>query len=224
VKRLRGAILSGQLAPGEQLRENLLAESMGVSRGPVREALNRLEREGLVITRPNRSAFVARLSRQDLEEVYSLRNALERLAVQLVCRNATPADLDKLQNVINAMDVATGRVVTEQEAAELDLRFHDLLYQFSGHQRLNAQWAALRPQVQVLLLSRNVANPDFRESAVRGHQEILDAIRSRDETRAVEIVEAHLRFGYELVLRSYVQGAAEGSQPQSLALRRTIHR
>src|SRR6476469_10949085 len=89
VDRLRDAIFHGSFKPGEALREEQLAAMLDVSRGPVREALVQLEREGLVIVRRHRGATVARLSRRDLEEVYSLRLALERLAVQRAVRHAT---------------------------------------------------------------------------------------------------------------------------------------
>jgi len=202
-ERLREAILSGQLAPGQKLRENALAEAMDVSRGPIREALRRLEREGLVIRRHNRSAFVARLSRQDLDEVYSLRLALERLAMQLVIRNSPEEELAEMQVAIDTMAAYIERGITEQEAADLDMRFHDALYRASRHQRLQDSWATLRPQVHILLLSRNVADPDFRDQAVGGHQEILNAIRHGDEARATTIIEQHLQAGYDRVLHSY---------------------
>src|SRR5437773_3057464 len=87
--RLRDAIFQGSFKPGEPLREEQLAAMLDVSRGPVREALVQLEREGLVLVRRHRGATVARLSRGDLEEVYSLRLALERLAMQRAVRYAT---------------------------------------------------------------------------------------------------------------------------------------
>src|SRR5258706_8546887 len=97
VDQIREAIFRGQFAAGEQLRETMLADFFHVSRGPIREALTKLEREGLVMMRPNRTAIVARLTRQDFEEVYSLRLALERLAMRDAIRAATPADLDEMQ-------------------------------------------------------------------------------------------------------------------------------
>jgi DNA-binding GntR family transcriptional regulator len=175
---------------------------MGVSRGPVREALSQLEREGLVIRQRNRSAWVARLSRKDLDEIYSLRNALECLAVTYACRNITASDLDAMQAVVNTMASCVERGTTEQEAAELDLRFHDILYQASHHERLIALWSNLRSQFYLLLLNRNVANPDFAEKMSGGHQEILDAIRDRDVKRALSTIETHVRFAYETVLAS----------------------
>jgi DNA-binding GntR family transcriptional regulator len=101
--------------------------------------------------------------------------------------------------------------ITEQEAAELDLRFHDVLYRASQHQRLLSYWTTLRPQIHVFLLSRNVANPDFRDSVVRGHQQILEAIRARDLECAQSLIEGHLDFAYTRVIGSYSQdGNNEG--------------
>ena len=203
VVRLREAILHGGLAPGEVLRENQLAESLGVSRGPVREALNRLETEGLIIQRPGRRAVVARLSRKDLDEVFSVRLALERLAVQLACTTPSETGLEEMQAVVDQMARAMAGEATARLASELDLSFHDVLYHMSAHQRLIAFWTQLKPQVQVFLLSRNVAAPDFREFAVKGHQEILDALKARNEGRALDIIEKHLQVGYQRLLSSY---------------------
>lgn len=200
---LRKAILHGPLTPEEPLREAVLSELLGVSRGPVREALNCLAREGLVINRPNGRWFVARLSQQDAEEVFSLRQAIERLAIAYACRRASQADLDEMQAVVDEMAAATQRGATAQEAAEQDLRFHDLLYRASGHQRLLSFWTTLRPQIHIFLLSRNVASPDFSESAAKGHQTILDAIKDHDTIRAQAVLEEHLNFGYDRVLGSY---------------------
>jgi DNA-binding GntR family transcriptional regulator len=202
VERLRRAILSGQLAPGEPLRESQLAVLIGVSRGPIREALSQLKREGLVIGRNGRS-YVARLSNQDLEEVYSLRRALEQLAVEFACQNATEEHLAEMEAVVDDMSARVQDGINEQEAADLDLRFHDALYRASGHQRLLSYWTILRPLIQVFLLNRNVANPDFSESMVRGHQMILEAIRNRDEAQAQSLIEGHINFAYIRVVGSY---------------------
>ena len=134
-ERLRNAILNGQLEPEEPLREAALSELMGVSRGPVREALNHLEREGLVMVTPTGRTYVARLSRTDFDEVFSLRRALERLAIEYACQRATPEDIAAVQAVVDAMASAIDRGIDEKEAAELDLQFHDALYAAS---RLNA--------------------------------------------------------------------------------------
>jgi DNA-binding GntR family transcriptional regulator len=203
--RLRQAILSGQLAPGEELREPSLAQSMGVSRGPVREALKLLEREGLVIKETHKRAVVARLSRQDLEEINSLRTALERLAVQYACRQATPADLAEMEMLVNRMEECVQQGITQHEIADFDSRFHDALYRASHHQHLYALWETLRPQVTILLLSRFAAHADAGSQTVEAHRAILDSIRGQDEARALALTEGNLRATYEFVVQSYQQ-------------------
>lgn len=203
-ERLRSAILSGYFGPGERLPEEQLARTMGVSRGPVREALVKLEREGLIVIRRNRGAFVAQLSREDLDEVYTLRVAIERLAVERCVTNATEADLDELQDVVDKIAELLERGITEQEAARLDLEFHDIIYRSGRHRRLYDTWATLRPQIHVLLLNRNVAHEDFRDLVVSSHQEIVDAIRAHDLEAAVEITMSHLLGSYSRVRESHV--------------------
>src|SRR5262245_51310313 len=204
VVRLRKAILSGQFEPGERLGEQFLAETLAVSRGPIREALSQLEHEGLAIIRRNRGAFVARLSREDVDEVYSLRLTLERLAVQLAIKNATPADLGEMQATIDTMASYLERGLTEQEGAELDVRFHDILYRSTNHKRLYGFWKNLRPQIHIFLLSRAAADSDFRQYAVESHQAILDAIRAKDEARAIATLEDHIQGAYDRVVKSYL--------------------
>lgn len=202
-QRLRIAILNGKFGPGERLREEQLALTLGVSRGPIREALSQLEHEGLVVIRPNRGAFVARLSREDVDEVYSLRLAIERLALQRALVNAETQHLVAMQTTLDMMAIFIQRGITEQEAAELDVQFHDLIYKASGHHRLYECWANLRPQIHILLLSRNVADSNFRNVTITGHQAILDAIRNRDERLAMSVLEEHLHDAYERVIKSY---------------------
>jgi DNA-binding GntR family transcriptional regulator len=216
-QRLREAIVRGYFAPGQALREEQLAATLEVSRGPVREAFTQLEREGLVLVRPHRGATVARLSRTDVEEVYSLRLALERLAVQYFVRHAQPEDFSALQAVIQEMGKAWSRGITEQEAAELDIRFHDLMYRAARHERLYNCWSNLKSQIYVFLLTRNVANPDFREQAVKSHSEILDALAARDPKLAGQRIEEHLRAAYVRVMSSYVEKDGDQNEPLSLA-------
>lgn len=205
---IREAILSGRLAPGERLREELLAKTLRVSRGPVRAAIQQLEREGLVRVRRNYGTFVARLSRKDLEEVYSLRLAVERLAVQIACQSGDTARLVAMRSVVARMATQDPRQISPEDAAELDIQFHDGIYRATGHSRLIDVWSALRPQIHILLLTRNVVSSDFREGLAAGHQLILDAIEQRDEPLSVELIEAHLRASYDRVSRSYERYAA----------------
>ncbi len=217
--RLRTAIFSGHFGPGERMREEALASAMGVSRGPIREALAQLEREGLIVIKRNRGTFVARLSREDLDEVYTLRVAIERLAVQRACETAQPTEIAELDAIVQQMATALTSGCTEQEAAELDLRFHDVIYQAAHHRRLYECWTNLRPQIHIVLLSRNVAHPDFRllSVAVDSHQSIVDAIRTKHAVEAVRLIEDHLLGSYERTIIGY---GWELDEPKSELLKR----
>lgn len=189
VDRLREAILQGRFRPGERLREAELAAMLEVSRGPVREALARLENEGLVITRRNRGASVERLSKEDEEEVRSLGLAIERLAVQLAVRRATDEDFDGLRDEIERIRTPLGQRATVQEIADFEVRFHDLLYCAARHKRLLRFWSALRFQIHALLLSRTPDKLRSREGLIDRHTAILNALRSRNEQAAVAAIE-----------------------------------
>jgi DNA-binding GntR family transcriptional regulator len=202
--RLRAAILQGEFLPGDRLRETELAELLQVSRGPIREALADLAREGLVVLRPNRGAVVARLSRDDLDEVYSLRLALERLAVARAARLATDQDFEAMQAVLrefSALRVAAqAEPLSARILADADIRFHDTIYRAAHHRRLYGSWSTLRSQVYMLLLARDVATPGFDDMTFEGHRQIAHLIRTRQEERLQTIVEAHLRESYRRVL------------------------
>jgi DNA-binding GntR family transcriptional regulator len=203
-EQLRDAIFRGYFAPGERLSEEQLARSLGISRGPIREAFVRLEREGLISSQANRRTVVTRLSRRDLEEVYTIRLALERLAVQYAVHYAQPTDFAAMAANSKAFDEAIARGITEQEAATLDVGFHDLLYRASRHQHVIDAWSNIRSQVYLFLLSRNLANADFRERGiVHGHNEIVEALAKGDEKGAIRSIEGHLRAAYNYILQNY---------------------
>jgi DNA-binding GntR family transcriptional regulator len=201
-ERLKAAILSGHFAPGERLGEERLAARLQVSRGPIREALVQLERQGIVVIKRNKGAFVAQLTREDLDELYTLRRVIERLALQRAIELANERDLFNLQRLVDEIAAHHRLGITEQVAADLDLRFHDLIYQAARHRRLNETWQMMRPQIHILLLSRNVAHEDFRDMVVGSHQDIVDAIRNRDEAAGVAVLEDHLAGSYGRVLHS----------------------
>jgi DNA-binding GntR family transcriptional regulator len=204
VERLRQTILEGHVAPGEPLREEHLAAALDVSRGPVREALLQLEREGLVIRRPHRGAVVARLSRRDLEEVFSLRLALERLAFQWAARRATEGVVALMEEAVRIQARQLPGNVSRQSAAQLDLEFHDLVYEAARHERLHRFWSNLRPQVHIFLLSRDyVGTPDFADIMVRSHTLVIDVIRAGEPERAEKVAEDHVRTSYKRVVSSY---------------------
>jgi len=191
---VRREIVRGTFPPGFHLRESELANVLDVSRGPVREALARLEHEGLVVRRRHRGAVVVRLSRRDLDEVYDLRLMLDTLALKRADANATASDCAGMESALQNLATARSNDASVQIAAEVDLSFHDLIYEATRHGRLQRFWHELRTQVYIFLLSRKyVGTPEFQEVMVLGHQALLDAILSRNEAEAERVAGAHWR-------------------------------
>lgn len=206
--RIRDAIFNGEFAAGEHLREERLANELQVSRGPIRDALAALERDGLVVLTRHHGATVVELSREDLEEVYSLRTVLETLAARYAVKRATEADFERLTAALGEFTAGLANNPTERDAAELDVQFHDAFYIAAHHERLYVSWSNIRLQVYRFLLTRNLANPDWRENMARGHTEILDVLRSRDEEAMVSTVVTHIQYAYMRVVESFAPGEA----------------
>lgn len=189
---LRDSIVSGALRPGERLVEDRLATQMGVSRAPVREALLVLQREGLVTSLPRRGVIVATLTKQDVQEIYGLRSALECQAGRGACRRITADDGDELVSLANAMsqsDVISGDC---QKVAAMDLAFHRKVFEICGNRRLLATWLDLLSQVR--LLQRHVLATHGLEigDMARNHIAIVEALRSGDPDRAERCLRDHI--------------------------------
>lgn len=201
VDALRQAIAQGRFAPGEHLREADLADAMQVSRGPIREALTQLEREGLVVLRRHRGAQVVELSRVDVEEVYTLRMALERLAVRRAAELARDEHFAEMDGVLAQMTELDADYDSKR-AASLDVAFHDIIYRAADHARLYRAWQQIRSQVYVFLYSRSVAIHDFNDIAFE-HGELRDLLARRDADAAVRTIEGHLDGAYRRLRSSF---------------------
>ncbi|MEV7096727.1 GntR family transcriptional regulator [Amycolatopsis sp. NPDC051045] len=194
--RIRDAIFDGVYAPGGQLREVELAEALGVSRGPVREALLRLEREGLVRSEWHRGTTVTALSGEDVAELDSLRAALDHLAVGLVVARASAEALTAIDAVVRRMERAAG----EHEMVRCDLEFHDAVYGAAGHRRLREAWQAIRSQVHLFLLTRiGVATDGYLAGIPAEHRELAAALRARDGETALALFAEHRRHAFEVL-------------------------
>lgn len=215
-ERVRQAILNDDLKPGQHLREEEISEMLQVSRGPVRDAFLLLEREGLVRLSRHRGASVVELSAEDLGEVYSLRSAVEELGVRLAIRRHTDADLATLDQSMVDLRNGLKRKLSEQEAARLDVEFHDAIFAAAHHERLYATWSSLRMQVYWFLLQRNIASADWRTATVAGHQTILDLVRSGDEDAAAASVHQHIAFAYQRIVEQ-MSATEDESARQSAA-------
>jgi DNA-binding GntR family transcriptional regulator len=210
-ERLRDAILHGELSPGQRLREEELSARIQVSRGPVRDAFILLEHEGLVQSSRNRGVSVVELTRNDLQEIYTLRSVLEPLAISLAIERGDASDLAEMDASLAEMTSAFSRRITERDAARLDVQFHDTIYQAAHHQRLSNAWEQIRLPTYWFMLSRNVASSDWREGTVQGHAEILKVIKKGNQDAAVEVTKEHISFAYERILESYQDSFADSA-------------
>jgi DNA-binding GntR family transcriptional regulator len=152
---------------------------------------------------------VVQLTRNDLQEIYTLRSVLEPLAIRLAIERGDSNDLGEMDGSLDEMKSAFSRRITERDAARLDVEFHDTIYQAAHHQRLANAWEQIRLPTYWFMLSRNVASPDWREGTVKGHAEILQVIRRGDENAAAEMITEHISFAYERILQSYLDSMSD---------------
>ncbi|MFE6050444.1 GntR family transcriptional regulator [Kitasatospora sp. NPDC056446] len=177
--RVRDAVFDGRFPPGAPLREAELAASLGVSRGAVREGLARLQHEGLIRTGWHRPTTVVAATAADVEEVYRVRAALDRLATVTAMRRATPGRLDELDRLVDEMaaELAAGAGVPRLLA--LDMAFHDRIYAAAGNSRLTEAWQTLRSQVFLFQLQRvSLAGGQYRALVVDEHRELARLLRA----------------------------------------------
>lgn len=195
-ERIRSAILSGSLAPGDRLSVPALARQLEVSRSPVREALVRIERDGLATSSQHKGAVVAQPGSNELFRLYEVREVLEGLVARLVAQGATSDDLADLD-----ARLTRHREVVEQQAATegsidahvgADLEFHRRLLEAAGEHPVTDLLGALADRISLARFSTATQTGD-PELAVRQHAEILAAIEDGDPDRAEELARAHVR-------------------------------
>ncbi len=187
---LREAILSGKLEPGERLMEIQLAEEMGVSRTPVREAIRKLELEGFVVMIPRKGAYVAGISHKDVTDVFEVRAALEALAAGLAAERATDEEIEKLDRSLLAYSEQTNKQDIDG-IVESDTGFHELLYKCSRNERLQSMITLLREIIQ-RVRTVSLSQPGRSKDAVEEHRQIVDAIAERNVELAQHLAREHI--------------------------------
>ena len=185
---LRDAIVTGRLKPGDHLKENEISEQMGVSRSPVREAFRHLEQEGLIESIPNRGVFVKSFNAKEIEEIFTLRAALENLAFELVIQgDKLPGeDWEQLDKFILKQKTAM-ESKSFDELTRFDMDFHEYIVRKADSTRLLKMWRSLRGQILVLFYQRFRALDDVYETVQPDHHLILEALRSGDIIRLKDI-------------------------------------
>ena len=197
---LRQAILKGELAPGERLMEIQLAEKLGVSRTPIREAIRKLELEGLVLMIARKGAEVAKISEKSLKDVLEVRRSLEELAIELACQRMTDGDIQNLEKAQRAFRdaILNGNAM---EIAETDEAYHDVIYNSTQNARLVQILNNLREQMYRFRLEY-IKEEDKRQILQLEHEKILAALHARRVAEARAAVREHIDNQEITVLKS----------------------
>lgn len=187
--RLRAEILDGAFPPDTQMSEVELAKALQVSRGPIREAMQRLIQEGLLRAERNRGVFVVELDHDDARDVYLARGAVERTAAAIVARRGSAEDIATLQAVVEQLKSAAG--APWEEAITYDLAFHETLVELAGSPRLSKMFRTLIAETRLCLV-RLEPFYEASEELVSEHQEILDAVTSKDVRKVDRLIQLHM--------------------------------
>ena len=187
---LRRAILTGQLKPGERLLEVHLANKLGVSRTPIREAIRKLELEGLVIMIPRRGAEVARITEKSLKDVLEVRRALDALSVELACDRITEEDMKRLLQACQDFEKAA-KGKDASVIAKAYVALHDIIVEATGNQRL-AQLVNNLSEQMYRYRFVYIKEESKHDMLVAEHREIYESIASRDKERAARAAKLHI--------------------------------
>lgn len=187
---IKEAILTGRLKPGERLMEVQLAEEMGVSRTPVREAIRKLELEGLVVMVPRKGAYVSGLTLKDVAEVFEIRSSLEGLAAALAAERITEDEIKSLDKILSDITQASEKGDTET-VIKKDMEFHQILFSASRNQRLAQIINNLKEQIDRFRI-QSFSNPVRVKSVLSEHKGIIDAIKQGDAENAEKLAKAHI--------------------------------
>lgn len=197
-KRLLDMVRDGELRPGARLRESHLAELLGVSRTPIREALRRLEMQGLVTHEIHRGTVVRELDHNTITELYFIREVLEGTAAALASRHASKSEVEALRDMIEA---DRGRLDDPAYLAKTNQRFHAALYRASHNRYLVEMLQGLRTSMW-LLGPTTLAHPGRSEEALLEHVRVIDAIEQGDADAAEQAAKEHIRKAHTVRLKS----------------------
>ncbi|AQS60242.1 GntR family transcriptional regulator [Desulforamulus ferrireducens] len=189
-ERLRGAIVNGLLKPGERLVERQLAQVLGVSRTPIREAIRMLELEGLVAHVPRVGSVVAQVTDSEVLEIYRIRAVLEGLAARMAAEKIKPEQLAKLMELMNCLEEKVQKGETE-ELEKLHQEFNDVIYQAADSNRLYSMITTLVDHI-ARYTRVGYSHPGRLQEATLEHRRLVEAIRMRDGALAERIARDHI--------------------------------
>jgi len=204
-RRLLDEIRRGELPPGARLRETELAERLGISRTPVREAIRLLEADQLVSHQPRLGATVRRLDHGEVVELYEMRAVLEGTAARLAARSAAMVEIEELAG-LNAAMAAAG---SPEAARDLNRQFHQALQQAARNRFLGRSMAAIQKTL-LILGPTTLTDPARAAEVVAEHAEVLTAVAGRDGPRAEAAMRGHIEAALKMRLRELRSREPEG--------------
>ena len=202
-ENLKQAIIRGEMAPGDRLVESRLADALDISRTPVREAIHKLEREGLLRRLPKGGLAVMNLSREDIEETFGIRCVLESYAARLAAENCSEEELLPLEEKIREFQKFLDKGQLD-ELPRINTEFHSLFYALSRSPKLIKMINDLRDQIfrfRRILLKKD----KWAGASNEDHRKMLEAIREGDVTRVERVVKQHIARGQRIVLSALEQ-------------------
>ncbi|MGD8226879.1 MAG: GntR family transcriptional regulator [Desulfobacteraceae bacterium] len=187
---LKELILTGRLEQGKLHNEKRLAEVLGVSRTPVREALLELSREGMVSFVPSKGVKVLKITPKQVQEVFELRRIIEGYIIKSISKQLTPADLKKIEKILNKQDRSASK---EEELSfiEMDKEFHLFMASKMGNQQIETILQNLRDQIHLMGI-RAIKDQSRSQQVLKEHQSIFSALKKKDAKRAHEELMKHL--------------------------------
>lgn len=201
--QIREAIKSGKLKPGDRLIETVLAREMNIGRNAVREAIRYIEKEGLIVTTPFKGAQVVEMTKNDLKDIYDVRNALETLALNTLAVKIDNEKTRVLDAVVKEMK-AVSKKGNLKAIIDVDLKFHRTLCELSENKVLLEAWSAISNRLRAFIANGDgLYGEDTPEVTLGAHYPVIDAIKNSDFKLAVRILNEILERGYKMASRSY---------------------
>jgi DNA-binding GntR family transcriptional regulator len=206
------ALVSGELRPEDRVNEAEIARDAGISRGPVREAIQHLVAEGILVNVPHRGTYVAQWTKRDVAETYGLRALLESYAASLAKERMSVEEMTTLENIVSDME-ACARRGDAACLSELDLEFHHRLYELSGHTLLMRVLRDLWRRISMLVNFDASTSPDLIEYA-QNHRMLLDAIKSGDGIKIEQVFREHI-IGIGDIIIQRMEETESATDPES---------
>ncbi|GGF49720.1 transcriptional regulator [Azorhizobium oxalatiphilum] len=218
VAPLREMILQGELRPGEKVPEEELCERFGVSRTPIREALKVLAAEGVLQILPHRGAIVARITEEQIAELFPIMASLERLAGQIACERATAADIRRVRDLHDRM-MASYQSGEEADYLRCNRQIHEAFFEIAGNATLSAFYQQILTRIHACRFVMR-KTPEHWQAAVAEHEAMMAALEARDGPRLAGLLETHVTGTTSGIARAFIE-RTRAPEPEAPAVSRS---